>query len=113
MTAACAVTAVGLWPRGLQADGTGHGAYRQARRVVRAVSDHRTGYSWTFPGAACDPGQIKPAVLVACAVLVRIVVAIELAVPDGAGALRARSQWRRSGGAAPPLGHCVCDREVC
>ena len=47
---------------------TGHGAYRQARRVVRAVADHRTGYIWTVPDEARDPGQIKPAALVACAV---------------------------------------------
>ena len=36
--------------------------------MVRAVADHRTGYIWTFPSEARDPGQIKPAALVACAV---------------------------------------------
>ena len=36
--------------------------------MVRAVADHRTGYIWIFPGEARDPGQIKPATLMACAV---------------------------------------------
>ena len=54
-----------LWPRGLQADGTDHGAHRQERRVVRAVADHRTGHIWNFLNEARDPGQIKPSTLVA------------------------------------------------
>ena len=54
-----------LWPRGLQADGTDHGAHRQERRVVRAVADHRTGHIWTLLNEARDPGQTKPAALVA------------------------------------------------
>src|SRR6516164_4523187 len=68
----------------------------------RAVWDcYRTRGSITL-GDGCACGDSR-----------RLVVEIELAVPDGARALRARSRWRRSGGAAPPLGHCGCDREVC
>ena len=65
VTAAHAVTAVGFWPRGLQADRTDHGAHRQERRVVRAVADHRTGHIWTLFNEARDPGQIEPSTLMA------------------------------------------------
>jgi hypothetical protein len=57
VTSAHAMPAIGFWPRGLQTDGTDHGAHRQERRVVRAVPDHRSGYIWTFPGEALDPAR--------------------------------------------------------